>query len=115
MIGLYARRRFADRLSKLLMPLAACAGLFFLGWILWTSFAHGLAALRWDLFVNDTPPPGTDPAANGGMFAGSSFLAAASGATVAPCNALTCCGVSLPPVGGAEYVSFSSQVTRPLN
>lgn len=74
--GLYARRRLADRISKLLMPLAACVGLFFLGWILWTSLAHGLAALRWDLFANDTPPPGADGIGMRNAFVGSLILIA---------------------------------------
>lgn len=74
--GLYARRRLADRISKLLMPLAACVGLFFLGWILWTSLAHGLTALRWDLFANDTPPPGADGIGMRNAFVGSLILIA---------------------------------------
>ena len=74
MIELYARRKFADRLSKLLMPLSAFVGLFFLAWILWTSFSHGLAALRWDLFVNDTPPPGADGIGMRNAFVGSLIL-----------------------------------------
>ena len=74
MISLYARRRLVDRLSKLLMPMAALVGLFFLGWILWTALVHGLASLRWDLFVNDTPPPGTDGIGMRNAFVGSLIL-----------------------------------------
>ena len=74
MIGLYARRKLADRISRVLMPFAACIGLFFLAWILWISFSHGLSALRWDLFVNDTPPPGTDSYGMRNAFVGSLIL-----------------------------------------
>ena len=74
MIGLYARRKLADRISRVLMPFAAFIGLFFLAWILWISFSHGLSALRWDLFVNDTPPPGTDSYGMRNAFVGSLIL-----------------------------------------
>ena len=74
MIGLYARRKLADRISRVLMPFAAFIGLFFLAWILWVSFSHGLSALRWDLFVNDTPPPGTDSYGMRNAFVGSLIL-----------------------------------------
>ncbi|MDE2257869.1 MAG: phosphate ABC transporter permease PstA [Xanthomonadaceae bacterium] len=74
MIGLYARRKLVDRISRVLMPFAAFIGLFFLAWILWISFSHGLSALRWDLFVNDTPPPGTDSYGMRNAFVGSLIL-----------------------------------------
>jgi phosphate transport system permease protein len=35
-------------------------GLFWLAWILWTAFGHGLAAMKLGLFTEMTPPPGSD-------------------------------------------------------
>ena len=63
-----------------------------------------------------TPSPGIGPVAKGAMFAGASAAARCprampgSAPFFAPSSA-SCCAVSLPPVGGALYVSFSSQVT----
>jgi hypothetical protein len=59
MISRYARRKLVDRIAKVLMPMAAMIGLFFLGWILWTALTHGIQALNLSLFINDTPAPGT--------------------------------------------------------
>ena len=56
-------RQFKDVLSKVLAIAATVFGLFWLVWILWTTVSKGLPALKWDLFTQMTPPPGSD----GGM------------------------------------------------
>ncbi|UNK56774.1 phosphate ABC transporter permease PstA [Pseudoxanthomonas daejeonensis] len=54
---LYARRRIVNLLALLLSCVTALFGLFFLGWILWTLTAKGIAGINWDLFTRMTPPP----------------------------------------------------------
>lgn len=71
--GLWARRQFSDHLARILGSLATVFGLFWLTWILWTTVAKGMAALKWSLFTQMTPPPGSD----GGLlnaFAGSLIM-----------------------------------------
>ena len=54
---LYLRRRITNAVALLLSCLTAAFGLFFLGWILWTLLAKGLAGINLDLFTKMTPPP----------------------------------------------------------
>jgi phosphate transport system permease protein len=54
------RRRLADRIALIGAGLATAFGLFFLAWILWTTFANGAAAISPKLFTEMTPPPGSD-------------------------------------------------------
>ncbi len=54
------RRRLADRIALVCAALATAFGLFFLAWILWTTFANGAAAISVKLFTEMTPPPGAD-------------------------------------------------------
>ena len=56
--NLYLRRRIVNGIAMVLSFAAAVIGLFFLGWILWTTFAKGLPALNWSLFTTNTAPPG---------------------------------------------------------
>lgn len=66
----WRRRQFSDALAKVLASAATVFGLFWLAWILWTTLSNGLPALKWGLFTQMTPPPGSD----GGLlnaFAGS--------------------------------------------
>ena len=55
---LYLRRRIINGFAMLLSFSAAIIGLFFLGWILWTTLSKGLPALSWSLFTTNTAPPG---------------------------------------------------------
>ena len=69
----WQRRQARDRIARLLATGATLFGLFWLGWILWTTLANGLPALKWSLFTQMTPPPGSD----GGLlnaFAGSLMM-----------------------------------------
>lgn len=55
--GLYSRRRLINAVAIGLACLAATIGLSFLGWILWTLAAKGLAGIELALFTQDQPPP----------------------------------------------------------
>jgi phosphate transport system permease protein len=69
------RRRFVDAAARVLATAAAVIGLFWLTWILWTTLSEGLPVLKWSLFTELTPPPGSD----GGLrnaFVGSILMSA---------------------------------------
>lgn len=74
MISTYVRRRSVDITSKILMGVATVIGVFFLFWILWTTLKFGIAGMHWDLFIKDTPPPGTDTFGLRNAFVGSLIL-----------------------------------------
>ena len=54
------RRRIVNALTMVLSGMATVFGLFFLVWILWTTFSKGLDALDLHLFTQMTPPPGQE-------------------------------------------------------
>jgi phosphate transport system permease protein len=54
----YAMRRARNVLALVLAWAAAAFGLFWLVWILWTTFSMGLSHLGWALFTKMTPAPG---------------------------------------------------------
>jgi phosphate transport system permease protein len=78
MIGVLTRRRFVDVVSKILMGTATAIGVFFLLWIMWTTLRYGVAGLHWQLFTQDTPPPGTNSFGLRNAFVGSLILLAVS-------------------------------------
>ena len=55
--SLYRRRRLVNVAAIALACAAAVFGLAFLGWILWTLLAKGLAHLNLALVTQDQPPP----------------------------------------------------------
>ena len=55
--SLYRRRRLVNIIAIALACAAAVFGLAFLGWILWTLLAKGLAHLDLALVTRDQPPP----------------------------------------------------------
>ncbi|MHC1652495.1 phosphate ABC transporter permease PstA [Stenotrophomonas maltophilia] len=55
--SLYLRRRIGNVVAITASCATALFGLFFLGWILFTLAAKGLAGINWDLFTKMTPPP----------------------------------------------------------
>lgn len=73
-VGVVARRRVVDALSKILMGVATVVGVFFLLWIIWTTLRFGISGMHWDLFIKDTPPPGTDSFGLRNAFVGSLIL-----------------------------------------
>ncbi len=54
---LYRRRRFKNGLALVLSGAATVFGLFWLTWILWTTFSKGFESFNLDLFTMMTPPP----------------------------------------------------------
>lgn len=63
-VAIYRRRLLLHRVAMLLSALAMLLGLAFLGWILATLVGQGASALSWQMFMHDTPAPGT---AGGGL------------------------------------------------
>lgn len=61
---IYASRRRKDIIVRALCFLAAAFGVSWLGLILFTLFYNGLAGMSWQLFIQNTPPPG---ASEGGL------------------------------------------------
>ncbi len=55
--GLYRRRGVTNVVAITLSCVTALFGLFFLGWILWTLVAKGIAGIDANLFTQMTPPP----------------------------------------------------------
>ena len=51
------RRRIVNVIAQVAACATAVLGLLFLGWILWTLVARGLAGIDWALFTRSTPPP----------------------------------------------------------
>jgi phosphate transport system permease protein len=54
---LYARRNIMNIIAVAMACAAAIFGLAFLGWILWTLAAKGIASFDFALFTQDQPPP----------------------------------------------------------
>jgi phosphate transport system permease protein len=67
-----------DVASKILMGTATAIGVFFLFWIIWTTLAYGISGMHWDLFTQDTPPPGISGFGLRNAFIGSLILLALS-------------------------------------
>jgi phosphate transport system permease protein len=61
---IYASRRRRDFIIRVLCFAAAVFGVSWLGFILFTLFYNGLAGMSWQLFTQNTPPPG---ASEGGL------------------------------------------------
>ena len=58
-MDLYRRRRTRNAVVLTLSFFATALGLFWLCAILWTLLSNGLSAITLDLFVQNTPPPGS--------------------------------------------------------
>ncbi|MGH9728145.1 MAG: phosphate ABC transporter permease PstA [Candidatus Acidiferrales bacterium] len=56
------------------MAAATVVGVFFLVWIIWATLKYGISGMHWDLFIKDTPPPGTDGFGLRNAFVGSLLL-----------------------------------------
>ncbi len=74
--ALYLRRRIINVVALLLSCATALFGLFFLGWILWTLLAKGLAGIDWNLFTRMTPPPMDEEGGLANAFFGSAVICA---------------------------------------
>jgi len=96
----WAVRQATDRAAKLLATIATAFGLLWLVWILWTTVSNGLPALKWSLFTQMTPPPGSD----GGLlnaFAGSVIMSALAVAIGTPIG-----------IGAGTYLAEYARHTR---
>lgn len=58
MSALYIRRKLVNYFNLGMSYMTMAIGLFFLGWILYTLFQHGLQAIKPTLLTQMTPPPG---------------------------------------------------------
>ncbi len=74
MISLRAKRHATNIVASALMYAATLIGLFFLAWILWTTLRLGISAMHWDLFLKDTPAPGSGGFGLRNAFVGSLIL-----------------------------------------
>ena len=86
-MNLYARRKTVNAVALTLSILATVFGLFWLCWLLWTLLGSGLKWIHPRLFIESTPPPGT----NGGLanaIMGSIILTAAGVGIGAPAGIL---------------------------
>src|SRR5258705_13397486 len=59
-MNLYTRRLLINRFNLAVSLLTMLFGLFWLGWILFTLFKAGFGGLSAKLFLEMTPPPGSD-------------------------------------------------------
>jgi len=59
-MNLYTRRLLINRFNLTISLLTMLVGLFWLGWILFTLFKAGFGGLSTRLFLEMTPPPGSD-------------------------------------------------------
>ncbi|HMW17238.1 MAG TPA: phosphate ABC transporter permease PstA [Accumulibacter sp.] len=106
MMTLYSRRLWINRGALALSMLAMAFGLLALAWIVWTLLANGVAALSMDLFVRDTPAPGSD----GGLrnaIVGSALIVGVSTLVATPVGILA--GIHLAEFGGRSRLA---QLTR---
>jgi phosphate transport system permease protein len=84
--ALFRRRVWVNRIATGLSFLAAAFGLFFLGWILFTTLSKGIAGMSASLFTEITPPPGAESGEGGLLNAivGSFMMCALGVAWAAP-------------------------------
>ena len=95
---LHRWRALKNQLALVFSGAAALFGLFWLGWILWTTLSRGIGAINWALFSQMTPPPNEV----GGLlnaFAGSAMMCLMAIALGAPIGIAA--GTYL-----AEYANF---------
>ena len=81
---LWRKRQMINTVVLVLSTLAAIAGLFWLGWILWTTLSKGAAAISLSLFTEMTPPPGEESGGLANAMIGSVMMCALGCAIGAP-------------------------------
>lgn len=104
---IYQRRLLINRIGITLSMAAMALGLLALAWILWTLFSKGFSALGVDLFIKDTPAPGSDGGGLRNAIVGSGMILFFTTVVATPIGILA--GIYL-----AEYgkVSRFAAVTR---
>lgn len=104
---IYKRRLLINRIGITLSMAAMALGLLALAWILWTLFSRGFSALGVDMFIKDTPAPGSDGGGLRNAIVGSGMILFFTTVVATPIGILA--GIYL-----AEYgkVSRFAAVTR---
>ncbi|MES2318382.1 MAG: phosphate ABC transporter permease PstA [Pseudomonadota bacterium] len=103
----YRKRLLRHRVGIALSVMAMAVGLFFLGWILFTLLLKGFDGLSLNLFINDTPAPGTPDGGIRNAIVGSLMIVALATFISTPIGILA--GIYLAEYG--EENRFA-QVTR---
>jgi phosphate transport system permease protein len=101
-MNLYTRRLLINRFNLAVSLLTMLFGLFWLGWILFTLFKAGFGGLSAKLFLEMTPPPGSD----GGLLnaiAGSLLMGAAGTILGTPIGILA--GIYLAEFGNRGWLA----------
>jgi phosphate transport system permease protein len=107
-VTLHQRRYLANRVSLALSLSAMVFGLFWLAWILWTTFELGFAGLSLDLFTKMTPPPGANE--GGGLanaIAGSTLMVGLATALGTPIGILA--GIYLAEYGQRNWLGNTTR------
>ena len=98
----YRKRKVINAVVLTLSAAAALFGLFWLGWILWTTLGKGAAAMSLSLFTEMTPPPGEESGGLANAIFGSVLICALGTAMGAPIGVAA--GVYL-----AEYANHTKR------
>jgi len=101
-MNLYTRRLLINRFNLAVSLLTMLFGLFWLGWILFTLFKAGFGGLSAKLFLEMTPPPGSD----GGLLnaiMGSLLMGAAGTALGTPVGIMA--GIYLAEFGSRGWLA----------
>jgi phosphate transport system permease protein len=97
----YRRRLFINRLALILAMAAMAVGMMFLAWILYVLLSRGLGGLSTSIFVQMTPPPGSEGGLANAIFG--SFMMVGFAALIAtPIGVLA--GVYLAEYGSRGWV-----------
>lgn len=86
-MSIASRRKLKNTIAMALSMVATALGLFFLAAILWTLLWNGLGAMRPSIFLENTPPPGSDGGLANAIY-GSLVMTAVAVAIAAPIGIL---------------------------
>jgi len=110
--ALYPRRRRANQIGLTLSMVAMVIGLAALLWILVVLFGNGLAALDLNIFLSDTPAPGSEGGGLRNAVVGSMMIVGLAVLVSAPIGILA--GIYLTEFGGtsktAEFTRFITDI-----
>ncbi|HEX8988628.1 MAG TPA: phosphate ABC transporter permease PstA [Rhodocyclaceae bacterium] len=110
-MNLLTRRKLINKIALSLSMLAMAFGLFWLGWILFTTLELGIAGLSPDLFTRMTPPPGAEePGGLLNAIVGSGILVGMATLVGTPIGVLA--GIYLAEYGRRSWLG---RVTRFIN
>lgn len=109
---LYRRRRAMDWFIRGAAVFTTVFGIFWLAWILITIFQYGIEGMRWELFTQNTPPPGIEGGGLKNAIVGSLMILCVSVALGAPLGVLV--GTFLAEFGRdskmAALIRFISEI-----